>query len=486
MTQPMKNDKDQPFADLTMADAAQAFRNGSLTSTELVSACLERIASGKKLNAFVTVDAEGALRAAAALDRARTTGRPMGPLSGIPIVVKDNIHSAGLRCTAGSPAFEQFTPFEDAPTLRKLREAGAIVLGKTNMHELAYGATGYNGAFNTSAGRGVRNAYDSSRIAGGSSSGSAAALGARMALGALGTDTGGSMRIPPALNGVSSLRPTWGRYSSLGVIPIAKTRDTVGPMALSMHDVALLDAVITDDYAMPSVKLSELRLGLPAEFWENLDCDTHEVAELVVAKLAKVGVTFVDLGRTGLMELNNAVGFQVVVGESRSSMEEYLKDNGHAMSIEELAKRIDSPDVKWIYENWVLPGKLPNAKGELVDVGPMCEQAQKAGGGRDVLRACYADLFERHRLDALMFPTTACVAPAADDSIYQEENFRRLIQNTEPMASAGLPGLNLPVGRGSSSGLPVGMEFDGPGGSDRRLLAIGILLESVLGRIAPP
>ncbi|TAL52859.1 indoleacetamide hydrolase [Pandoraea sp.] len=482
----MKKDKDQRFVNFTMADAAQAFRNGSLTSTQLVLACLDRIAAGKELNAFVTVDAEGALKAAAALDQARKMGAATAPLSGIPIVVKDNIHSAGLRCTAGSPAFDRFVPVEDAPTLRKLREAGAIVLGKTNMHELAYGATGYNGAFNTGLGRGVRNAYDPSKIAGGSSSGSAAALGARMALGALGTDTGGSMRIPPALNGVASLRPTWGRYSSLGVIPIAGSRDTVGPMALNMHDVALLDAVITDDFAMPSVELGELRLGLPVEFWENLDRDTSEVAESVVTRLSRLGVTFIDLGRTGLTELNNAVGFQVVVGESRSSMEEYLRSNGHAMTIEDLARNIDSPDVKWIYENWVLPGKFPNATGELDDVAPMYEQAQKAGGGRDALRARYAELFEKHRLDALMFPTTACVAPAADDSIYEEANFRRLIQNTEPMASAGLPGLNLPVGRGSCSGLPVGMEFDGPWRSDRRLLAIGILLEGVLGRISPP
>lgn len=482
----MTHDKDQPFIDFTMADAAQAFHDGSVTSTQLVLACLERINAGKALNAFVTVDAEGALKAAAAIDKARQSGIPLGPLAGIPIVVKDNIHSAGIRCTAGSPAFADFVPVTDAPTLRKLRDAGAIVLGKTNMHELAYGATGYNGAFNTGAGRGVRNAYDQTRIAGGSSSGSAAALGARMALAALGTDTGGSMRIPPALNGVASLRPTWGRYSGLGVIPIARTRDTVGPMALSMHDVALLDGVISDEYALPQVELKKLRLGLPAEFWANLDLDTREVAGSVVTRLTQLGVTFIDLGKTGLMELNDAVGFQAVVGESRSSMEQYLKDNDHQMTVEQLARKIDSPDVKWIYENWVLPNKFPNAAGELVDVAPMYEQAQKAGGGRDVLRARYAELFSQHQLDALLFPTTACVAPDAEDSIYEEENFRRLIQNTEPMASAGLPGLNLPAGLGSQTGLPVGMELDGPQGSDRRLLAIGILLESVLGRIARP
>ena len=138
----MTHDRDQPFIDFTMADAAQAFHDGSVTSTQLVLACLERINAGKALNAFVTVDAEGALKAAAAIDQARQTGTPLGPLAGIPIVVKDNIHSAGIRCTAGSPAFADFVPVTDAPTVRKLRDAGAIVLGKTNMHELAYGGDG--------------------------------------------------------------------------------------------------------------------------------------------------------------------------------------------------------------------------------------------------------------------------------------------------------------------------------------------------------
>ncbi|MPW05326.1 indoleacetamide hydrolase [Paraburkholderia sp. CNPSo 3155] len=471
--------------DLTIAEAQIAFKDGRMTSTQLVQACLERIDEGKDLNAFVTVDAEGALAAAAAADAQRSSGARLGPLSGIPIVIKDNIHSAGIRCTAGTPAFAEFVPATDAPTVARLRAAGAIVLGKTNMHELAYGATGYNGAFNTGPNRGVRNAYDSTRVAGGSSSGSGTALGARMALAALGTDTGGSMRIPPSLNGVPSLRPTQDRYSGAGVIPIAKSRDTVGPMALAMTDVALLDEVITGETELPNLSLHELRFGIPAEFWLNLDEDTRELAEQAKAKLKALGVTFVELGESGLAALNAEVGFQVVIGESRSSMTEYLEENGHRMTIEQIASKIDSPDVKWIYENWVLPGKFPVAQGELVDVAPLYDSAQAVGGGRDKLRARYNEMFDTHALDAMMFPTTACVAPLANDSIYEEENFRHLIQNTEPMASAGLPGINLPIGRGSRTGMPVGMEFDGRRGSDRRMLAIGILLESVFGRVRP-
>lgn len=470
----------ETLTDLTIAEAIEAFRSGRLTSVELVKACIDRADKGKELNVYITLDAEGALEAAKQADELRKNGQPMGPLSGIPIVVKDNIHAAGLRCTAGSPAFSDFVPTEDAPTVRKLREAGAIILGKTNMHELAFGATGYNSAYNTGSGVGVRNPYDSSRIAGGSSSGSAAALGARMALGALGTDTGGSMRIPPALNGCASLRPSAGRYADAGVIPIAQSRDTVGPMALSMSDLALLDSVITDEYELPPITLNKLRLGVPSEFWRNLDADTNALANAALKKLQTQGVTFVPIDDAGLQSLNEPVGFSVVIHEAYDCMVKYLNDYGHAMSIDELAKKIGSPDVRTIYEEWVLPRKIPSNEG-LVDVEPLYQAAEN--GGRDALRARYKQLFTEHNLDALFFPTTAIVAPLANADVNLPSNFEYLIQNTEPAASAGIASIQLPIGLGPDSGLPVGIELDGPAGSDRRMLAIGQILESVIGRV---
>lgn len=469
------------LTDITIAEALNAFRSGRLTSVELVTACIDRAAEGKDLNVYITLDAKGALEAAKKADELRKSGQPMMPLSGIPIVVKDNIHVAGLRCTAGSPAFSDFIPAEDAFTVRKLREAGAIILGKTNMHELAFGATGYNSAYNTGGGIGVRNPYDSSRVAGGSSSGSAAALGARMALGALGTDTGGSMRIPPALNGCSSLRPSAGRYSGHGVIPIAQSRDTVGPMALSMSDLALLDSIITDEYELPPILLNQLRLGIPSEFWRNLDADTNALASAALNKLQAHGVTFVSIDDAGLQSLNEPVGFSVVIHEAYDSMVKYLDDYGHAMSIADLAGKICSPDVRSIYEEWVLPRKIPSSEG-LVDVEPLYIAAQN--GGREALRNRYKELFTQHQIDALFFPTTAIVAPLANADANLPSNFERLIQNTEPAASAGIASIQLPIGLGAESGLPVGIELDGPAGSDRRMLAIGLVIESVIGRLA--
>lgn len=466
--------------DLTIAEAADAFREGRLSSVELVEACFKRIEQGNDLNLFVILNREQALAAARQADADRVAGRVGGPLSGIPVVVKDNLHTAGLQSCSASPAFAGYIPAEDAQTVKKLRDAGAIILGKTQMHELAFGATGYNPAFNTGPHTGVRNPYDMTRIAGGSSSGSAAALGARMALGALGTDTGGSMRIPPALNGVASLRPSWGRYSGEGVIPIAETRDTVGPMALCMADLALLDAVVTDEFALPAVRLDQLRFGIPAEFWENMDSDTAEVMERTLAVLREHGVTLVEIADSQLMALNEPVGFPVVVAEAYTCMKKYLARYHPEMTIEDVQSRIASPDVKGIYKEWVLDGKTPTRDG-LVDVAPLYEAAMN--GGRDRLRERYVELFEGQRIDALIFPTTPVVAPLANDDIYLPQNFDKLIQNTEPSSSAGTPGLQIPVGLGSSTGLPVGLELDGPMYADRRLLAIGMLLEGLFGRL---
>src|SRR4029453_11633578 len=247
---------------LSVTDAATLVRERLVTSAELTQAYIARADANPGLNVYITLDRAGALAAARRADAALATGRSLGPLHGGPLVVKDNTHVAALPNTAATPALRGFVPKESAPTVQKLVDAGAVVLGKTNMHELAFGISGYNEAFFTAEPIGTRNPYDRTRIAGGSSSGTGAAIGARLGPRGLGSDTGGSVRIPAALSGGAGLRPTLGRYSQDGVTPIAHSRDTVGPMAQTVADVALLDAVITEGRVVAPASLSGGGVGV--------------------------------------------------------------------------------------------------------------------------------------------------------------------------------------------------------------------------------
>src|SRR5438093_1558136 len=204
------------LTELGVADAAALIRAKQVTSVELTQAYLARAEANRDLNAFITLNRAAALEAARRADAELAAGTAKGVLHGVPLVVKDNVHVAGLPNTAGTPALRDFIPKEHAPTVKRLLDAGAVVLGKTNMHELAFGISGYNEAFFTAQPIGTRNPYDRTRIAGGSSSGTGAAIAARLAPGGLGSDTGGSVRIPAGLTGGAGLRPTLGRYGQDG------------------------------------------------------------------------------------------------------------------------------------------------------------------------------------------------------------------------------------------------------------------------------
>lgn len=469
---------------MTASEAASQICKGALSSEALVTAYLQRAKSRADLNAFITLDEAGALKAARAADAARRKGRSCLPLAGVPIVVKDNIHVAGLASSAGTPALKGFVPAVDAPVVAKLRAAGAIVMGKTNMHELAFGISGYNAAFKTGPEPGVRNAYDASRMAGGSSSGTGAALGARLAPAGLGTDTGGSVRIPCAVNGCVALRPSAGRYRQDGIAPISHTRDTAGPMAVSMADVALIDRVIAGGPAITPAPLKTVRLGVVKAMMANADADTQAAMDGALAKMKAAGVTVVDVDMPTLMQLNGAVGFPVALYEAYDDMVAYLKKSGTGITIQDLAKGIASPDVKATYDGLVLPRKLPGPDNTVVDAKPAYEAAMKKG--RPALQKLYRDTFAKHRLDALVFPTVPRTAVPANPDSSSLANFVLFIQNTDPAGNAGIPGLQLPIGLGTSSKLPIGMELDGPAGGDRRLLAIGLSLEQLFGRLPAP
>jgi Asp-tRNA(Asn)/Glu-tRNA(Gln) amidotransferase A subunit family amidase len=469
---------------LTVKQAAADLCAGKITSQALTSATLARAKADQNLNAFITLDEAGALKAAASFDAARKKKSECKPLGGLPIVIKDNIEVAGLPSTAGTPALKGFVPRKDAPVAAKLRAAGAIIIGKTNMHELAFGISGYNGAFKTAAEFGVRNAYDATRIAGGSSSGTAAAIGARIVTAGLGTDTGGSVRIPCALNGCASLRPTVGRYPGEGIAPISHTRDTAGPMAATMADVAILDRVLAGGGAVAPANPKEVRIGVVAAMLANLDSDTDAAFHAALDKLKSAGVTVVDVDMPKLAELNGQVGFPVALYEAYDDMVAYLKRSDTGVTIEELAKQIASPDVKGTYDGLVIPRKLPGPDNSVVDAKPAYEAAMKTA--RPALQALYADTFANNRVDAIAFPTTPKVAIPSNPDSSSLANFTLFIQNTDPGSNAGIPGIQIPVAIGATTKLPVGLELDGPAGSDRRLLAIGMALDHVFGRLPAP
>ena len=469
----------QELTELSAVEAAARIRAGTLKSEDLVRALIDVIERKRDLNAFITFDRDRALASARKADALAARKSFAGVLHGVPIVVKDNIHVAGVPSSAGTPALKAFVPTRNAPVAEKLIRAGAIVLGKTNMHELAFGITSNNAAFGP-----ARNAYDPSRIAGGSSGGTGNAIAARMAAAGLGSDTGGSVRIPAALNGISGLRPTLGRYSQEGITPIAHTRDTAGPMAREVADLVLLDTIITGarDKVAPA-SLSGLRVGVPrAVFWKNLDPETERLATAALDRLRGAGAEVVEVDMPGLAELNGKVSFPVALYEANVDLTRYLKRYRIPLDIKGLAERIASPDVKGLFASAIVPG----AKDAIPE-----KVYRDALATRPALQRLYAETFKTHGIAALVFPTTPLpAAPVGDDQTTKLNGadvptFSTFIQNTDPGSNAGIPGLTVPIGR-TAAGLPVGLELDGPAGSDRRLLGIGLALEALFGRLPAP
>lgn len=457
------------LTELSASEALAAIRSGDLSVEAYVTALLARVESKRDLNAFIAVDAEHVLESARAADKRRAAGEDLGPLHGLPLTFKDNIDTVDYATTAGTPALKDHRPARNAPVVQSLVEAGAIVFGKANLHELAFGITSNNAAYGP-----ARNPYDPTRIAGGSSGGTAVALAARLAPAGLGTDTGGSVRIPASLCGVAGLRPSRGRYSQTGVVPISRTRDTVGPMARSVADLALLDGVITGSpLNVEAIGLKGLRIGVPREhYYEGLDEDTAAVLEMALERLRDYGVELVEAGIAEIGPVHMAADQVIVRTEAVPELERYLAEYEGAPDARAVVAAIASPDVSAILDD-LIAGNVPGRNDYREAMETLLPRVQ----------AMYRDYFKENDLAAAVFATTPLPATRiGEDKMVKLAGkevpaFNTFFRNTSPASIAGTPGLTLPVGL-TPGGLPVGMEFDGPAGSDRDLLALALAVEA--------
>ena len=462
--------------DLTLVNALKRMQAREFGAVEYVQAMLARNREVAHLNAVVCLDEDSLLHAAGLRDLQRqNNGNPA--LLGAPLLLKDNINTAHLPTSGCTPALKGHYPPANAPVVGTLLDAGAVIFGKANMHELAFGITNNNPTFGP-----ARNPYDPDLIPGGSSGGTASAVAAGILPAGLGTDTGGSTRLPAALCGVCGFRPTIGRYPTTGVIPISTTRDTPGPMAWAVEDIQLLDRVMAaDPEPVEAVNLADVRLGAPrAYYYENLETGMENIIESTLDLLGASCKALVEVDLERVAELNNSVGFPVALYEARRDMMEYLAYSAPGVSIENVLAQIASPDVKEVYS-------------AVVSGVAVTETAYKDAISvhRPEMHALFSDYFADNNLDALVIPTVPMTAPPIGHDVFVELNGQQhptmptIIRNTDPSSNVGIPSLSVAVGL-AANGLPVGVCLEGPAGTDRRLLAIGKALQDEVGYLPRP
>ncbi len=434
---------------LTLTEAAEQIRTRKLSPLELTRACLARIERlNPALNAFITVMAESALEQARQAESEVMGGRWRGPLHGIPIGLKDLLDTAGVRTTAASNQFRDRVPAEDATLVRQLKQAGAVIIGKLNLHEFAFGVSGIVSAFGP-----VKNPWDQDRITGGSSSGSAAAVAAGLCVAAIGTDTAGSIRVPSALCGIVGHRPSAGLLSCKGVIPFSTSFDTVGPMTRTVRDATLLLGALVaetgsarpNDWATLDDSVTGLKVGIPRKgFWDDLqpEVDTRveealAVIETLVARVAEV---------------------ELQAGAHRTIFNAEIYEYHEAMVTK-------TPE---LYQPHTLPRILKcagiSATDYIRDWRVLNDERHKA-----------EELFKQ--VDVVITPTVPVAAPRISDlealGINELRPFetKYLLRNTSPFSVLYWPSVSVPCGF-QREGLPVGLQISGRPGADANVLRL--------------
>lgn len=459
--------KETDLAFASIEEVGRLFRKRKLSPVELTKLMLSRIERlNPELNAYITVSAELALAQAKKAEAelfascGRKGRRDRGPLHGIPISIKDNIYTAGIRTTAGSKILKDFVPPHDARVVTLLKEAGAVILGKTNMHEFAYGVTSNNPHYGP-----VRNPWDIDRIAGGSSGGSAAAVAAGLGYGSVGTDTGGSIRIPAALCGVVGLKPTIGCVSVDGVLPLSPSLDCVGPLARTTQDAAMLLERIfvrgkseVRPLTRPAPNPRKFRLGLPREFFFDVISDeVRALFEAAVRTLRKLGARIEEVSVPLLRETEDA-GNQIAWAEATH----YHQQSGYFPS----RAAEYGEDVRTRLE-----------MGTKVSATTYLEALDTREKFIQQLHLTLTDA----KLNALVVPATPIVAP-----LIEEETVRvgekdcptraLLLRLHRPANLAGVPAISVPGGF-TSFGLPVGLQLIGEVNGEDLLVEIAHAFE---------
>lgn len=452
---------------LNLHEAAKLVKTRQISPVELAQAHLARIAQlDPRLNCFITITPEIALQQAREAESEIGRGNYRGALHGIPLALKDLFETQGIRTTAGSTFFAEYIPETDAAVVQKLRQAGAVMLGKLNMHEIALGVTNENPHYGDCC-----NPWDLKRMTGGSSGGNAAALAAGLCMGAMGSDTGGSIRIPASLCGVVGLKPTYGRVSLRGVIPLSWNLDHAGPMARCVQDVAMLlqsmagydpqdawsvDMPVWDYLSLPEQGIKGWRIGLAANDYftdpEIVNSEVNEAVQLAAHVFEKLGAIVEEVSFPNAWEAAMVNGL-MTPSDGAAFHHQRLAENPQGFGADVL-KRLQA-GAAYSSTEYILARRM-----------------------QTILRCQFSEFF--NEFDLLLTPTTPITAPerGAADPV---DRPRLLTRFTAPFNLTGLPALSVPCGW-SSEKLPIGLQVVGRTWEEAKVLTAGWLYEQEQGQ----
>jgi aspartyl-tRNA(Asn)/glutamyl-tRNA(Gln) amidotransferase subunit A len=445
---------------ITISSIASRVAKREITSEKLTEECLAKIeALNPKLNAFITVTADEALQQARNADKEISAGRYLGPLHGIPISLKDLVDQKGVSTTAGSQVRRDHVATEDAVVTRRLREAGVVFVGKTNLHEFAFGTTSEDSGYGP-----VRNPIDPARSPGGSSGGSAAAVATGMCLGTVGTDTGGSIRIPAAACGIVGLKPEWGQISASGVVPLSRQLDHVGPLAASVSDAWLLYNAMRDASeqiadALTASPIAGLRIGkLASYFFDRID---EEIERGVLGVLERLQLSGAMLSNVTIPHADDmaAIYLHLVFGDAA----EY-----HARTLESRPQDYTTPvRLRLEMARYVLAEDYIRAlRGKAL----IAHEVDRALDGVDVLA-----------LPALAIPAPAIGSTTVPVKGGSEAVRTIMLRCTQPFNLSGHPAISIPCGT-TRDGMPIGLQLVGHKGRTPALVQAALAVEAALGR----